>query len=75
MMIKNLQNKSEPVKRLIMWFGIVLIMAVIFIFWLSNFSSPTLTPDGGENLNLDKLPGVWQSFKDQLNGLNILWPK
>ena len=72
--LKNLQNKSESVKHLIMWSGIFLIMSVIFTFWLVTFPSQVPTLENNESAdNLKKeLPSIWQAFKEQFNSLNNL---
>ncbi len=75
--IKNLQNKPEGLKRVVMWLGVFFVMSMIFIFWLLTFPSQiAATPenDGANNLKKE-LPGVWQSLKGQLNELKSLWPK
>ena len=73
--IKNLQNKPEPVKKMIMIFGIFFIMLVIFSFWLFTFPSQIPKPEDNEaGANLKKeLPGVWQTLKSQVNSLQKLW--
>lgn len=73
--LKNLQNKPEPVKRLIMWFGVFFVMTVIFIFWLMTFPSqiPAVASDQA-TLNIKKeLPGVLETLKGQYNGLRNMW--
>lgn len=76
-LIESLQNRPEPVKRLIMWFGVFFVMAVIFTFWLLTFPARVSAPESSEAaLNLNKeLPGVWQSLKGQFNDLKNLWQK
>ncbi len=76
-MIENLQNKPEPVKRLIMWFGVFFVMTAIFMFWLLIFPSQIPASENDEAVtNLKKeLPGVWQSLKGQLNELKNLWQR
>ena len=75
--LKNLQNKSEPAKKIIMWVGILFIMAVIFIFWILTFPSKIpKTQDNEAAANLKKeLPNVWQTFKTQINNLQNLWQR
>lgn len=74
---KNLQNKPEPFKKMIMWIGIFFIMTAIFTFWLLTFPSPVpKTKDNEATANLKKeLPSVWQTLKTQINNLQNLWPK
>ena len=73
--INNLQNKPEPVKRLIMWFGVFFVMSMIFTFWLLTF--PSQIPSAQENeatQNLKReLPTVWQGLKGQFNDLKNVW--
>lgn len=75
--IKNLQNKPEPVKRLIMWFGVFFVMTAIFIFWLMTFPSqiPVTTNNTATENIKSELPGIWQAVKDQYNSLENLWQK
>lgn len=75
--LKNIQNKPDPVKRLVMWFGVFSVMAVIFTFWILTFPSSISAPESSEaTLNLNKeLPNVWQSLKEQINNLKNLWPR
>ena len=64
---KNLQNKPEPIKKTIMWFGVFFVMAAIFIFWLMTFPSqiPSVE-ENDETANLKKeLPTVFNSLKSQ----------
>lgn len=78
--INNLQNKSEPAKHVIMWFGVFLIMSVIFTFWLITFPSqiPRQENDkAGEKIRKE-LPGIWEKLKGQFNNLKNLenlWQK
>jgi len=74
---KNLQNKPEPVKKTIMWTGVSFVMFAVFLFWLFTFPFQTSQPIGDEGLaNLTKeMPGVWQTFKGQLDSVQNLWPK
>jgi len=69
--LKNLQNKPEPAKKLIMWTGVVLIMAVIFIGWLTTFSFDASLPREDEKTaQLKKnVPSIWKSLKSQVNTL------
>ena len=76
--LKNIQNKPEPVKKVVMWFGVFFVMAMIFVFWLMTF--PSQIPSAEENNevvnNLQKeLPGVWQSLEGQISELKHLWQK
>lgn len=73
-LIKNLQNKPESFKRIIMWFGVFLAMAVIFIFWLATFPFQIPETKNNESVSILKkeLPGVWQTLKGQLNNLKDL---
>lgn len=76
--LKNLQNKPEPVKRLIMWFGVFLAMTAIFTFWILTF--PSQIPNTAESSDAAaslkrELPTVWQTLKTQINNLQNLWPK
>jgi len=78
--IENLQNKSEPAKHLIMWSGVVFIMAIIFTFWLVTFPSqiPPSGNDEAANKIKTELPGIWEGLKGQFNNLkNVgnLWQK
>ncbi len=75
--LKNIQNKPEPVKRLIMWFGVFTVMAAIFMFWILTFPSQIPAAENSEaTANLSKkLPGVWQSLNEQVNNLKGLWQK
>ena len=72
--IENLQNKSESVKHLIMWFGVFLIMATIFIFWLITFPSQISPAKNDEATNKiqKELPSIWQDLKGQFNNLKNL---
>lgn len=74
---KNLQSKSEPTKKTIMWISILFIMIAIFTFWLLTFPSQIQkTGDNEVTTNLKKeLPGVWQTLKTQINNLQNLWRK
>ena len=74
-LIKNLQNKPEGFKRVVMWIGIIFIMTAIFTFWLLTFPSQIQkTGDNEATANLKKeLPGVWQTLKTQINNLQELW--
>lgn len=74
---KNLQNKPEPVKKTIMWTGISIVMFIVFLFWLFTFPFQTSQPVGDEKLaNLTKeMPGIWQTFKSQLDSVQNLLPK
>ncbi|OGD25530.1 hypothetical protein A2819_02050 [Candidatus Azambacteria bacterium RIFCSPHIGHO2_01_FULL_40_24] len=76
-LIKNLQNKSDGFKRIIMWFGVLVIMTTIFMFWLLTFPSRVPVSENNETAaDLSKqLPGVWQSLKEQINNLKDLWQK
>ena len=76
-LIKNLQNKSDGFKRIIMWFGVLVIMTTIFMFWLLTFPSSIPAAENNEaTVNLSKeLPNVWQSLKEQINNLKDLWQK
>jgi len=73
--LKNLQNKSEPAKKMIMWIGISFIMTAIFTFWFLTFPSQIQkTGDNEATANLKKeLPSVWQTLKTQTNNLQNLW--
>jgi len=73
--LKNLQNKPEPSKKVIMWLSIVFIMIAIFTFWLLTFPSQIQkTKDNEATANLKKeLPSVWQTLKTQINNLQELW--
>ena len=75
--LKNLQNKPEPSKKVIMWLSIVFIMIAIFTFWLLTFPSQIQkTGDDEAAANLKKeLPSVWQTLKTQINNLQNLWQK
>lgn len=75
--IQNLQNKSEPTKKVIMWIGIIFIMTAIFTFWFLTFPSPIQkTEDNEATANLKKeLPGVFKTLKTQINNLQNLWQK
>ena len=75
--LKNLQNKPEATKKMIMWTSICFIMLAIFVFWLLTFPSQTQKiGDNEATADLKKeLPGVWQSIKDQVNNLQDLWQK
>lgn len=73
--LRNLQNKPEPVKRLIMWFGVFFVMTAIFVFWLMTFPSQipvTANNAATENIK-NELPGIWQAVKDQVNNLKDMW--
>ncbi|MBI2446757.1 MAG: hypothetical protein HYV51_03015 [Parcubacteria group bacterium] len=74
-LIKNLQNKPEPIKRLIMWFGVFSVMAVIFMFWILTFPSQIPASENTKAaINVKKeLPGVWQSLNEQVNNLKDMW--
>ncbi|MBI4919852.1 hypothetical protein HY838_00985 [Candidatus Azambacteria bacterium] len=75
--LKNLQNKPEPVKKMIMWAGIAVIITVIFSFWLLNFPSQipqNQNDEAAANLK-QELPGVWQALKSQVGELKNLWRK
>lgn len=79
-LIENLQNKSESAKHLIMWFGVFLIMAVIFTFWLVTFPSqiPQAENDKAGDKIRKELPGIWQELKNQFNNfksLENLWQR
>lgn len=69
--IKNLQNKPEPVKRVIMWFGVFFVMTAIFTFWLLTF--PSQIPNDAESVaasNFKKeLPTTFNSLKSHVNEL------
>ncbi len=75
-LIKNLQNKPENFKRVVMWIGVASTMTAIFAFWLLTFPSQ-IPPKSEENeaaANLKKeLPGIWQTFKNQLDNLQDVW--
>ncbi len=75
--LKNLQQKPEAAKKMIMWIGIFFIMTAIFTFWFLTFpSSIQKTEDNEATANLKKeLPSVWQTFKTQINNLQNLWRK
>ena len=73
--LKNIQNKPESVKRMIMWLGVFFIMAVIFIFWLATFPSQipvTASDPAAENIKKE-LPGILKTMKDQYNNLKDMW--
>ena len=74
-LIKNLQNKPEGFKRVVMWIGIIFIMIAIFTFWILTFPSQIQkTKDDEVATNLKKeLPSVWQTFKSQIDNLQELW--
>ena len=79
-LIENLQNKSEGFKHVVMWFGVFLIMSVIFTFWLITFPSqiPPAKNDEAANKIQKELPGIWEGLKEQFNNLkNVknLWPR
>jgi len=75
--LKNLQSKTEPVKKTIMWAGISFMMLVVFLFWLFTFPFQTSPIETDEKLaNLTKeMPGMWQTFKSQLDSIQNLWQK
>lgn len=73
--IKNFQNKPEPVKKLVMWLGVFLAMAAIFIFWFSNFPWGVSAPVSGEVVGNFQLPDFWNSLGGQLSNLKNLWPR
>ncbi len=75
--LKSLQNKPEPVKRAIMWVGVFLIMAAIFIFWVFTFPSQvSKTEDNEATAKLKtELPSVWQELKTQVGAIQNLWQK
>ncbi len=75
--LKNLQNKPEPFKKMIMWISIIFIMTAIFIFWILTFPSQIQkTEDNEAATNLKtELPSVWQTLKTQINNLQNLWRK
>ncbi|MFH1393001.1 MAG: hypothetical protein ABIG73_01280 [Patescibacteria group bacterium] len=75
--LKNLQNKPEPYKKMVMWCGVSFVMFVIFLFWLFTFPFQTSQPIKDEGLaNLTKeMPGIWQTLKGQLNSIQNLWQK
>ena len=75
--LNNLQNKPDGFKRVIMWFGVFSVMAVIFMFWLLTFPSSIPAAENNEaTVNLSKeLPNVWQSLSGQYNDLKNLWQK
>jgi len=74
-LIKNLQNKPEGFKRVVMWISIIFIMIAIFTFWLLTFPSQIQkTEDNEATTNLKKeLPNVWQTLETQINNLQELW--
>ena len=74
-LIKNLQNKPEGFKRVVMWISILFIMIAIFTFWILTFPSQIQkTKDDEVATNLKKeLPSVWQTFKSQIDNLQELW--
>ena len=74
-LIKNLQNKPEGFKRVVMWISIIFIMIAIFTFWILTFPSQIQkTKDYEVATNLKKeLPSVWQTFKSQIDNLQELW--
>jgi len=74
-LIKNLQNKPEGFKRVVMWISIIFIMIAIFTFWILTFPSQIQkTKDDEVATNLKKeLPSVWQTFKSQIDNLQELW--
>ena len=74
-LIKNLQNKPEGFKRVVMWISIIFIMIAIFTFWILTFPSQIQkTGDYEVATNLKKeLPSVWQTFKSQIDNLQELW--
>lgn len=75
--LKNLQNKPEPSKKVIMWAGILFIMTAIFTFWLLTFPwhiPKTENNEAASNLKKE-LPNVWQTLKSQINTLQNLWQK
>ena len=74
-LIKNLQNKPEGFKRIVMWISIIFIMIAIFTFWILTFPSQIQkTKDDEVATNLKKeLPSVWQTFKSQIDNLQELW--
>lgn len=75
--LKNLQNKPEPIKRVIMWFSVVFFMAIIFGFWIwtwpSSFSSSEETAE--TKILKMEAPGVWQNLKAQISIFKDLWQK
>ncbi len=75
--LKNLRNKPESFKRVVMWVSIIFIMLVIFTFWLLTFPSQipkTKDKDNEAAANLKKeLPNVWQTLKSQVNNFQNLW--
>ncbi|MEK9171046.1 MAG: hypothetical protein AAB789_01890 [Patescibacteria group bacterium] len=75
--LKNLQNKPDPIKKIIMWGGVFFIMTAIFILWLLTFPSQIQkTEDNEATANLKKeLPSAWQTLKTQINNLQNLWQK
>ena len=74
-LIKNLQNKPEGFKRVVMWISIIFIMIAIFTFWILTFPSQIQkTGDDEATANLKKeLPSVWQTLKSQIDNLQELW--
>ncbi len=75
--IKKLQNKPESVKKTIMWTGVSFLMFIVFLFWLFTFPFQTSPIETDEELvNLTKeMPGVWQTFKEQIDSMQNLWQK
>jgi hypothetical protein len=58
--LKNLQNKPDHVKQTVMWFGVFLIMFLIFSIWVLTFPS---------QIPAREAPGIWNSLKTQFNAL------
>lgn len=75
--VQNLQNKSEGIRKAVMWFGVSFIMAIIFGIWVWTWPSLfSLPEETAANQNLkQELPGVWQEFKGQINILKDLWQR
>ena len=68
--IENLQNQPEPVKQMIMWVGIFLIMSVIFFGWLTTFSWQLPETENTAAAGMkEELPGVWKSLEYQTDNL------
>jgi len=75
--LKNLQQKPEPAKKIIMWISVAFIMLAIFSFWLLTFPAQTQNPEDNKTAAKLKqeLPSVWQTFKNQIGNLQNLWRK
>ena len=73
--VKKLQEKPEPVKHIIMWAAVSIVMILVFGLWLWNFSKIINQPNELSEVSppaqsqTSSLPSTWSTFKSQFKNI------